>query len=124
MKKVTIGEKEYSLECNAFTRVLYKKIFGRAIFKDISLLTDFFTGTQKIDKENISEEEKEAKKNKETLESYDDILDVIMQLAYIEIYTHDRQFMSYEEWLESLNKVSITEGWVTEVVNTATECFC
>lgn len=124
MKKVTIGEKEYSLECNAFTRVLYKKIFGRAIFKDISLLTDFFTGTQKIDKENISEEEKEEKKNKETLENYDDILDVIMQLAYIEIYTHDRQFMSYEEWLESLNKVSITEGWVTEVVNTATECFC
>ena len=29
----------------------------------------------------------EEKKNKETLENYDDILDVIMQLAYIK-YTH------------------------------------
>ena len=124
MKKVTIGEKEYSLECNAFTRVLYKKVFGRAIFKDISLLTDFFAKSEKIDKEDLSQEEKEQKKNQETLENYDDILDVVLQIAYIEIYTHDRGFVSYENWLESLSKVSITEGWVTEVVSIATDCFC
>lgn len=124
MKKVKIGEQEYSLECNAFTRVLYKKVFGRAIFKDISLLTDISAKNDKIDKENIEADEKEQKKNKETLEQYDDILDVVLQLAYIEIYTHDRQFMSYDEWLESLKKVSISEGWVTEVVNIATDCFC
>lgn len=124
MKRVKIGNEEYSLECNAFTRVLYKKVFGRAIFKDISLLTDISAKNDKIDKENIEAEEKEQKKNKETLQQYDDILDVVLQLAYIEIYTHDRQFMSYEEWLESLEKVSISEGWVTEVVNIATNCFC
>lgn len=124
MKKVKIGEQEYSLECNAFTRVLYKKVFGRAIFKDISLLTDISAKNDKIDKENIEADEKVQKKNKETLEQYDDILDVVLQLAYIEIYTHDRQFMSYDEWLESLKKVSISEGWVTEVVNIATDCFC
>lgn len=124
MKRVKIGNEEYSLECNAFTRVLYKKVFGRAIFKDISLLTDISAKNDKIDKENIEAEEKEQKKNKETLEQYDDILDVVLQLAYIEIYTHDRQFMSYDEWLESLEKVSISEGWVTEVVNIATNCFC
>ena len=124
MKRVKIGNEEYSLECNAFTRVLYKKVFGRAIFKDISLLTDISAKNDKIDKENIEADEKEQKKNKETLQQYDDILDVVLQLAYIEIYTHDRQFMSYEEWLESLEKVSISEGWVTEVVNIATNCFC
>ena len=68
--------------------------------------------------------EKEQKKNQETLENYDDILDVVLQIAYIEIYTHDRGFVSYENWLESLSKVSITEGWVTEVVSIATDCFC
>lgn len=124
MKKVKIGEKEYSLECNAFTRVLYKKVFERAIFKDISLLTDVFVNGEKIDKEDITTEEKEQKKNKETLENYDDILDVVLQIAYIEIYTHDRQFMSYNEWLETIKKVSISEGWVTEVVSIATDCFC
>lgn len=124
MKKVKIGEQEYPLECNAFTRVLYKKVFERAIFKDISLLTDFFAKSEKIDKEDLAADEKEQKKNKETLENYDDILDVVLQLAYIEIYTHDRQFMSYDEWLESLKKVSITEGWVTDVVSIATDCFC
>lgn len=124
MKKVKIGEQEYSLECNAFTRVLYKKVFERAIFKDISLLTDVFVNGEKIDKEDITTEEKEQKKNKETLENYDDILDVVLQIAYIEIYTHDRQFMSYNEWLETIKKVSISEGWVTEVVSIATDCFC
>ncbi len=124
MKNVKIGEQEYSLECNAFTRVLYKKVFERAIFKDISLLTDVFVNGEKIDKEDITAEEKEQKKNKETLENYDDILDVVLQIAYIEIYTHDRQFMSYNEWLETLKKVSISEGWVTEVVSIATDCFC
>ena len=104
--------------------MLYKKVFERAIFKDISLLTDVFVNGEKIDKEDITTEEKEQKKNKETLENYDDILDVVLQIAYIEIYTHDRQFMSYNEWLETIKKVSISEGWVTEVVSIATDCFC
>lgn len=124
MKKVTIGDKEYSLECNAFTRILYKKIFGKAIFKDISALNEYYNKTEEVNKENISEEEKEKKKNRIMLENYDDILDVIMQMAYIEIFTHDRKFISYEEWLSTMDKIDINQEWVGEVVSIATNCFC
>lgn len=124
MNKIKIGEAEYSIECNAFTRVLYKKVFNRQIFKDISVLSSFFAETEKIDKEDITEEEKTSKKNQIMLENYDDILDVIMQITYIEIYTHDRKFKSYDEWLSSMNKIEINDGWVGEVVTLATNCFC
>lgn len=124
MKKIKIGEKEYSLECNAFTRVLYKQIFKRQIFKDISILNNFLNESNKIDKKELTDEEKENEKNQLMLENYDDILDVISQLTYIEIYTHDRKFMGYEEWLTSMDKLGIEEEWVSVVVTYATECFC
>ena len=75
-------------------------------------------------KQQVSEEEKEKKKNKIMLENYDDILDVIMQMAYIEIFTHDRKFISYEEWLSTMDKIDINQEWVGEVVSIATNCFC
>lgn len=124
MKKIKIGEREYSLECNAFTRVLYKQIFKRQIFKDISILNNFLNESNKIDKKELTDEEKENEKNQLMLENYDDILDVISQLTYIEIYTHDRKFMGYEEWLTSMDKLGIEEEWVSVVVTYATECFC
>lgn len=124
MKKIKIGEKEYSLECNAFTRVLYRQKFNRQIFKDISVLNSFLNESNKIDKKDLTDEEKENEKNQLMLESYDDILDVLSQLTYIEIYTHDRKFMGYEEWLTSMEKLGIEEEWVSVVVTYATECFC
>ncbi len=124
MKKIKIGEKEYSLECNAFTRVLYRKAFNRQIFKDISLLSNFYNQIEKIDKKDLTDEEKEKEKNQVMLENYDDILDVLLQLTYIEIYTHDRNFMNYEEWLMTMGKIELGEEWVSVVVTFATECFC
>lgn len=124
MKKVTIGDTEYSLECNAFTRVLYKKTFGTQIFKDLASITSFYEKIGKIDTKDISDEEKESEKNQLTLENLDDVMDTILKIAYIEIYTYDRHFMSFEQWLETMKKISLSDGWVGEVVTIATDCFC
>ena len=41
MKKITINDKEYDINCNALTRFNYKKIFGIGIFEDIKRINDF-----------------------------------------------------------------------------------
>ena len=41
MKTITICDKEYQIDCNAFTRFEYKNIFGKGIFQDIKLLSNF-----------------------------------------------------------------------------------
>ena len=38
MKKITSCNKEWDIDCNAFTRFQYKKIFGVGIFSDIKIL--------------------------------------------------------------------------------------
>ena len=59
MKTITICDKEYEIDCNAFTRFQYKTIFGRGIFADIKTLNDFSIKQEKARKElsNLSEEE-------------------------------------------------------------------
>ena len=60
MKKITICEKEYPIDCNAFTRFQYKKVFGTGIFSDIKILNQFSDGQndirKKLEKENATED--------------------------------------------------------------------
>ena len=51
MKKITICDKEYEIDCNAFTRFQYKTIFGRGIFADIKILSEFSEKQENLRKE-------------------------------------------------------------------------
>ena len=37
MKKITICDKEYDINSNAYTRFLYKQVFNKKIFSEINL---------------------------------------------------------------------------------------
>lgn len=126
MKTITICDREYEIDCNAFTRFQYKTIFGRGIFADIKILKDFSTKQEEIKKKysNLSEEELENKTNLIMMENLDDFLDVIEKIAYILIYTANNKIESFEDWLKGITKIDLSASWVSEVTEFAVSSFC
>ena len=128
MKTITICGKEFPIECNAFTRVQYKSIFGKGIFEDISVLNDFSTKQEELRKElkkkKLSDEEIDNEINKMMLQHVDDFLDVIEKMAYILIYTANSNIGSFEDWLKGITKIELSENWTSEVAELAVNSFC
>ena len=128
MKKITICDKEYEITCNAFTRFQYKKIFGRGIFADIKILSEFSESQEKIKKEltekGLSDEEIEKEVNLYMMEHLDDFIDVVEKIAYILIYSADNSVESFENWLKGLDKVDLSASWISEVTELAVSSFC
>ena len=128
MKKITICDKEYSIDCNAFTRIQYKKVFGTGIFSDIKVLNQFSDRQneirKKLEKENATEEEIQKAINEMMLDNLDDFIDVIEKIAYILIYTANPQIESFENWLKGIEKINLNDNWIAEVTELAVNSFC
>lgn len=128
MKKITICDKEYEVSCNAFTRFQYKKIFGKGIFADIKILSEFTDNQEKYRQEltqkGLSKEEIEKEINLYMMEHLDDFIDVIERIAYILIYSANNSIGSFEEWLKELPKIDLSQSWIGEVTELAVSSFC
>ena len=128
MKTIIICGKEYPIDCNAFTRFQYKTVFGRGIFADIKVLSEFSEKQENLRKElkakKMSDEEIENEINKSMMENLDDFIDVIERIAYILIYTANNQVEGFEEWLKGITKLDLSESWIGEVTEFAVSSFC
>lgn len=128
MRKIIICEKEYNIDCNAFTRFQYKKVFNKGIFEDIKTLNEFSEKQNKIRKElkekNVSEEDIEKEINNSMMENLDDFIDVIEKIAYILIYTANPEIETFENWLKSIEKIDLSSNWISEVTEFAVNSFC
>lgn len=128
MKQITICDKEFEIDCNAFTRFQYKKVFNKGIFEDIKVLNEFSEKQEKIRKEleekNASEEEIQKAINNSMMESLDDFIDVIEKIAYILIYTANPKIESFENWLKGIKKIDLSANWISEVTELAVNSFC
>lgn len=128
MKTITICDKEYQIECNAFTRFEYKSIFGRGIFQDIKLLNDFSklqeAKRKELKEKNMEDKEIEEEVNLMMMERLDDFIDVIERIAYILIYTANNKVGKFDEWLKGINKIDLSADWISEVTEFAVDSFC
>lgn len=128
MKKITICNKEFNIDCNAYTRFQYKSVFGRGIFSDIKILSDYSDKQENLRKklkdEGKTDEEIEKQVNSEMMTNLDDFIDVIEKIAYILIYTVDNKIGSFENWLKSIEKIDLSESWIVEVTEFAVSSFC
>lgn len=128
MKEITICNKKYPIDCNAFTRFQYKEIFGKGIFSDIKILNQFSEQQkkiqQKLENENKSEEEIQEQLNYSMMDSLDDFIDVIEKIAYILIYTANPEIESFEKWLTNIEKIDLSSSWISEVTELAVTSFC
>ena len=128
MKKITICNKEWDIDCNAFTRFQYKKIFGVGIFSDIKILNQLNekqeNARKKLEAEGATEEQIQKAINEVTLDNLDDFIDVIEKIAYILIYTANPKIEPFEIWLKNIEKIDLSSSWISEVTELAVNSFC
>ena len=128
MKTITICDKEWNIDCNAFTRFQYKTIFGKGIFADIKVLQEFSEKQEKIRKElegkKLPQEEIDKEISLYMMENLDDFIDVIERIAYILIYKVDNKVGSFEDWLKGITKIDLSADWISEVTELAVNSFC
>lgn len=128
LKTITISGKSYEINSNAYTRVIYKRAFGSDIFKDLRILTDFANKQNEyvktLEKENLTEEEKNNKVGLFVLEIIGDFIEVIEQMAYALILTANPKLnITYEAFLQGIESIDFNEGWIGEVTELAVSSF-
>ena len=130
MKIITICDKQYEIECNAFTYIQYRKVFDKGIFEDIQIIKDYLI-TQTITSMEIKEKnpkiteiEMSLKLNKIMEEKIDSFIEAITRIAYILIYTANADIADYETFLRGISKLNIDDDWIVEVTEFAVDCFC
>lgn len=128
MKTITICGKEHKLECNALTYVKYKNFFKRGIIEDVQILQDYLIKqtiiTKQVEEKNITEVEKLSIVSNYMNKYIDDFIIAITRIAWILIYTADKDIEEYEKWLEGISSFKIDDDWIVEVAEFAVTCFC
>lgn len=128
MKTITICGKEHKLECNALTYVKYKNFFKRGIIEDVQILQDYLIKqtviTKQVEEKNITEAEKLLMVSNYMNQYVDDFIIAITRIAWILIYTADKDIEEYEKWLEGISSFKIDDDWIVEVAEFAVSCFC
>lgn len=130
MKQITICDKEYNIECNAFTYVQYRKVFNRGIFEDIQVLKDYLI-TQTVKTIEIKEKypkiteiELSSKISEIMMPKLDAFIEAVTRIAYILIYSVNENIENYELFLKGIKSFKIDDEWIVEVTEFAVDCFC
>lgn len=128
MKTIIICGKEHKLECNALTYVKYKNFFKRGIIEDVQILQDYLIKqtviTKQVEEKNITEAEKLLMVSNYMNQYVDDFIIAITRIAWILMYTADKDIEEYEKWLEGISSFKIDDDWIVEVAEFAVTCFC
>lgn len=130
MKTIEICGKKYEIDCNALTYVKYREMFARGIFDDIKILQDFLVKqvylTKKIKDENPDVDDITIINSLSTLmiDDMDLFVEAATRIAYIMIYTANREIEEYENWLETISSIKTNDTWIVEVTEFAVNCFC
>lgn len=130
MKTITICDKQYNIECNAFTYIQYRRVFNRGIFEDIQVLKDYLvtqtvTSIQlKEENPKLSEIELASKLSDIMVSKLDGFIEAVTRIAYILIYSANQNIDEYEAFLKGIKTFKIDDEWIVEVTEIAVNCFC
>lgn len=106
MKKIiTIDGKEYNMKSSAYTQFSYKNLTGRSLLKDLQKLIDL----------------KESGKLEEDMSVADDVIELLLDVAYVMIDEADKtQFTNKEEFYKSIDTLYGEDmSWINEVLSLA-----
>ena len=129
MKTIKIGSQEFNISCHASTYRDYADIFDRNIMKDLNTTQNFFRKQikslekHKEDMPNASEQEIHELIFKDTVDDLNDFIDCITRMCWICIYDNNKDISCYEEWYSSLERLSLLDDWIMEVMALCANCF-
>ena len=129
MKKIKIGDREFSVSCHASCYRDYADIFNRNILKDLQI-TQQFASEQYSLSVNYKKEHPEYSDKQiyelifnDTIKDLDEFIDCITRLCWICIYDNNKEIDCYEEWYQSLERLSLSDDWMMEVMALCANCF-
>lgn len=103
-KVIKIGDREYSIKSSAYTQFKYRDDTGRRLLDDIQEVSNI---------RNLSESEQISKT--------DDIIELLLKIAYIMIQEADeKQVSSFEEFLKEIDELFDNPEWINDVIEAAT----
>nr|DAQ40926.1 MAG TPA: hypothetical protein [Caudoviricetes sp.] len=106
---IKIGNKKYVGCCNAMTYIFYNKVFNLNIFDDL---------------DNIKECLIKFKLQSGNKEDIDNIVNIILRLIYILIYTYDQSKINrFEKWKEEHKHETINMETINEVIEYFVDSF-
>ena len=129
MKTIKIGSQEFNISCHASTYRDYADIFDRNIMKDLNTTQNFLRKEikslekHKEDMPNASNEEIQEMIFKDTVDDLNDFIDCITRMCWICIYDNNNDISCYEEWYSSLERLSLLDDWIMEVMALCANCF-
>lgn len=129
MKTIKIGSQEFNISCHASTYRDYADIFDRNIMKDLNTTQNFLRKEikslekHKEDMPNASNEEIQEMIFKDTVDDLNDFIDCITRMCWICIYDNNKDIASYDEWYNSLERLSLSDNWIMEVMALCADCF-
>ena len=114
-KTIKIGSKEYKMSSSAYTQFKYKNDTGRSLMQD---LASFETKYRDLFNN------KEDQVNAEMLGQIDEIMELVLRVAFIMTNENDKtQATTYEDFLKQIDDYYSDFTWLTEVVELATAPF-
>ena len=129
MKTIKIGSQEFNISCHASTYRDYADIFDRNIMKDLQTAQNFVRKEikslekHKEDMPNASAQEIQEMVFEDALDDLDDFIDCITRMCWICIYDNNKDIDCYEEWYNSLERLSLSDNWIMEVMALCADCF-
>lgn len=129
MKTIKIGSQEFNISCHASTYRDYADIFDRNIMKDLNTTQNFLRKEikslekHKENMPNASAQEIQELIFEDTLDELNDFIDCITRMCWICIYDNNKDIASYDEWYNSLERLSLSDNWIMEVMALCADCF-
>lgn len=96
--------------------------------EDIQILKDYLVRQTIISKQvaekNLSDQERIAFVSEYMQKYVGEFISSITRIAWMMIYTANKEIEEYENWLKSIKKFNIDDDWIVEVAEIAVDCFC
>jgi len=129
MKEIEIGSKKFSISCHASCYSQYADIFKRNIIEDLQIVSRFSIKQLELaieySKANPKADSKEIEDFvfQKTLPELDNYIECITKLCWICIYDNNSNIGDYDSWYKSLERLSLSDNWMLEVMALCANCF-
>ena len=127
MKEIKIGNTTYPIACNALTYISFKKVFNKGIYEDINVIRAYMLRQigliKQAEKDGMKAEDIPSAVSNSMINDLSEFIESITRIAYILIYTANKDFISFEEWCSTFNP-NLQDDWISEVAEVTVDCFC
>lgn len=120
-RKIEINDKKYIAECNAFTIIDYRNEFNRDILSDITFINKYLIDSLLLS-EKIKNGEDISGKLEESNKNMEKFIDILTKITYIVLF-NTNNIENYDGWIEEIEKISLEDEWIGEVLELVNLCF-